>query len=180
MSCLYCHEMHPQKDDQRTKAEWANDQLKPGMRGDESCLQCHEEYRSDERLALHTHHLSNSEGSRCYNCHMPHTTLGLMKAMRSHTVDSPSVAATVATGRPNACNLCHLDQTLQWTSDHLSQWYQIESPELNQEEKEVASSVRWLLKGDAGQRAIIGWHLGWGPAQAHREPVGWHRIWPSY
>ena len=166
MSCLSCHEMHPQKDDQRTKAEWANDQLKPGMRGDESCLQCHEEYRSDERLALHTHHLSNSAGSRCYNCHMPHTTLGLMKAMRSHTVDSPSVAATVATGRPNACNLCHLDQTLQWTSDHLSQWYQIESPELSQEEKEVASSVRWLLKGDAGQRAIIGWHLGWGPAQA--------------
>ena len=37
---------------------------------------------------------------------------------------------------------------------------------MSQEEKEVASSVRWLLKGDAGQRAIIGWHLGWGPAQA--------------
>jgi len=29
----------------------------------------------------------------------------------------------------------------------------------------VASSVRWILKGDAGQRAIVGWHFGWEPAR---------------
>ena len=165
MSCLSCHEMHPQVDDDRPIEEWANDQLKPGMRGNEACVQCHDEYQSDDQLALHTHHSATSEGSRCYNCHMPHTTLGLMKAMRSHTVDTPSVQATVDTGRPNACNLCHLDETLGWTAEHLADWYDIASPSLSQEEQEVASSVRWILKGDAGQRAIVGWHLGWGPAQ---------------
>ena len=96
---------------------------------------------------------------------MPHTTLGLMKAMRSHTIDSPNAATTVATGRPNACNLCHLDKSLAWTAEHLEQWYSIASPELSKQEKEVASSIRWILKGDAGQRAIAGWHFGWGPAQ---------------
>ena len=96
---------------------------------------------------------------------MPHTTLGLMKAMRSHTVDSPNVATTLATGRPNACNLCHLDQTLDWTAKRLSEWYEIDPPKLSVAESEVASSVRWILKGDAGQRAIAGWHYGWKPAQ---------------
>ena len=33
------------------------------------------------------------------------------------------------------------------------------------EEHEIASSVLSVLKGDAGQRAIAGWHFGWGPAQ---------------
>jgi len=88
-----------------------------------------------------------------------------MKAMRSHTIDSPNAATTVATGRPNACNLCHLDKSLAWTAEHLEQWYSIASPELSKQEKEVASSIRWILKGDAGQRAIAGWHFGWGPAQ---------------
>ena len=26
-------------------------------------------------------------------------------------------------GRPNACNLCHLDRTLGWTEQHLVRWY---------------------------------------------------------
>ena len=50
-------------------------------------------------------------------------------------------------------------------AEHLEQWYSIASPELSKQEKEVASSIRWILKGDAGQRAIAGWHFGWGPAQ---------------
>jgi len=165
MSCLSCHDMHPSETDQRPKDQWANDQMKIGMRSNEACLQCHQEYRSQQQLASHTHHAAGSSGSNCYNCHMPHTTLGLMKAMRSHTIDSPSVAATVSTGRPNACNLCHLDKTLAWTAKHLDQWYDIDSPKLSTQEKELASSIRWILKGDAGQRAIAGWHFGWKPAQ---------------
>ena len=165
MSCLSCHDMHPSETDRRPKDQWANDQMKIGMRSNEACLQCHQEYRSQQQLASHTHHAAGSSGSNCYNCHMPHTTLGLMKAMRSHTIDSPSVAATVSTGRPNACNLCHLDKTLAWTAKHLDQWYDIDSPKLSTQEKELASSIRWILKGDAGQRAIAGWHFGWKPAQ---------------
>ena len=135
------------------------------MRGNEACLQCHQEYQSEEQLAMHTHHAAESSGSNCYNCHMPHTTLGLMKAMRSHTIDSPSVATTLKTGRPNACNLCHLNKSLAWTGQHLREWYGIEIPEMSGEQKELASSIRWILKGDAGQRAIASWHFGWAPAK---------------
>ncbi|MEM9186722.1 MAG: multiheme c-type cytochrome [Planctomycetota bacterium] len=165
MSCLSCHDMHPGKGDHASQEQWADDQMGPDMRSNRACLQCHEEYESEDRLAAHTHHPTDSAGSLCYNCHMPHTTLGLMKAMRSHTVDSPDVATTVATGRPNACNLCHLDKTLAWTADYLEQWYETPAPELSRQQREVASSVRWVLQGDAGQRAIAGWHYGWGPAR---------------
>ena len=165
MSCLSCHDMHPGETDERPSSQWADDQLKLDMRGNKACLQCHQEYTSDEKLAMHTHHLAGSEGSNCYNCHMPHTTLGLMKAMRSHTIDSPSASTTVATGRPNACNLCHLDKPLAWTAQHLEKWYDIEQPKMSAQEKEVASSIRWILQGDAGQRAIAGWHFGWAPAK---------------
>lgn len=165
MSCLSCHDMHPSVSDDRPWKVWADDQMKPGMRENGACLQCHTEYKSEEKLALHTHHAAGSSGSSCYNCHMPHTTLGLMKAIRSHTIDSPNVATTQATGRPNACNLCHLDKSLAWTSDYLEQWYEIPQPTLNEQEKEIASSIRWILRGDAGQRAIVGWHYGWDKAR---------------
>ena len=165
MSCITCHDMHARDGGAVSKEEWADDQMGAEMRGNRACLQCHAEYESEDRLAEHTHHQADSSGSVCYNCHMPHTTLGLMKAMRSHTIDSPSVATTVATGRPNACNLCHLDKTLDWTADRIERWYGVPAPELNRQQREVSSAVRWILRGDAGQRAIAGWHFGWKPAR---------------
>jgi hypothetical protein len=96
---------------------------------------------------------------------MPHTTYGLLKTIRSHQISSPSVQATVATGRPNACNLCHLDKTLGWTADYLDRWYGVSRPSLGDDDASVAASVLWLLKGDAGQRAIVAQAMGWPPAQ---------------
>jgi predicted CXXCH cytochrome family protein len=153
LSCLSCHSMH-QSD--------PNDQLAAAMAGNEACYQCHSSYR--DRLQEHTHHQPASNGSLCYNCHMPHTTYGLFAAMRSHGIDSPSAAVSARTGRPNACNLCHLDQTLAWTSQHLSRWYGFPAVELEQDEQQIAASLLWLLRGDAGQRVITAWSMGWGPA----------------
>lgn len=165
MSCLSCHDMHQSPGDDRPPEQWADDQMKPTMRGNQACLQCHQQFNSTKTLTAHTHHAANSSGSQCYNCHMPHTTLGLMKAMRSHTIDSPNVATTVATGRPNACNLCHLDKSLGWTDQHLQRWYTTKPTQLSHDEASIASSVRWILYGDAGQRGIAGWHFGWAPAR---------------
>lgn len=150
MSCMSCHTLHQQ--DQSLQADWRDDQLKPEMRGDQACLQCHQEYEALGKS--HTHHAAESSGSRCMNCHMPHTTYGLQKTIRSHTISSPSVTSSIETGRPNACSLCHLDQTLAETADHLKDWYGIEVPELTDEEKSVAASVIHFLKGDASQRAL--------------------------
>ncbi|MDF1700355.1 MAG: cytochrome c3 family protein [Planctomycetota bacterium] len=156
MTCLSCHSMHDSD---------PNDQLAQGRDGDGACLDCHEALGED--LQAHTHHAPTSSGSRCLNCHMPHTTWGLTKAIRSHEITSPSVAESRAPiRRPNACNLCHLDQTLGWTADHLARWYGHERPELGTLGEEVAASVVWLAKGDAGQRALLAWHMGWREAQA--------------
>ena len=163
MSCLSCHTMHPPEDESRPLLEWANDQLKIGMDQDQACLQCHQD--GDYTAQSHTHHASQSMGSRCYNCHAPHTTFGLLKAIRSHQVSSPSVAESTQVGRPNACNLCHLDKTLQWTADYLKSWYQIEPSPLDDQQRSISAAVLWAVKGDAGQRALAAWHMGWRPAQ---------------
>ncbi len=154
LSCLSCHSMHESDPD---------DQLTAGMEGDGACFSCHVEYR--DRVEEHTHHAAGSEGSSCYNCHMPHTTYGLLKAIRSHLIDSPTASSSVETGRPNACNLCHLDKTLRWTAGHLHDWYGQPNPPLTPDQETVSAGVLWLLTGDACQRALIAWHMGWDPAK---------------
>jgi hypothetical protein len=141
-----------------------NDQLAAGMQGDQACFQCHDEYR--ENVAEHTHHAPASAGSRCYNCHMPHTTYGLLKAIRSHQVSNPSVASSVQTGRPNACNQCHLDKSLGWTQTQMAQWYAAPAVELDEDQSRLSAMTTMLLRGDAGQRALAAWSMGWEEAHA--------------
>ncbi|MEO1969953.1 MAG: C cytochrome precursor, partial [Pirellulaceae bacterium] len=38
-------------------------------------------------------------------------------------------------------------------------------PKLSDDDRQVAASVQWLLKGDAGQRALMAWSYGWSDAQ---------------
>jgi len=153
MSCISCHSMHKSDPD---------DQLARGMRGNQACLQCHDEMAGN--ITAHTQHAADSVGSNCTNCHMPHTSYGLLKAIRGHTIETPNVATTLETGRPNACNLCHLDKTLDWTAGQLAKRSGEVQPTVPKEHRTTAASVIWLLKGDAGQRALAAWHMGWKPA----------------
>jgi hypothetical protein len=164
LSCFSCHAMHQPAGDPRAVKEWANDQLAPGMDGNQACVQCHQDLGRD--VTAHTKHKADSEGSSCYNCHMPFTSYGLLKTIRSHQISSPSVASTRDTGRPNACNLCHLDKTLAWTGDYLAQWYGQPRPGAAADEPDVSSALLFALTGDAGQRAIAAQAMGWTPAQA--------------
>src|SRR5205823_2491003 len=52
-----------------------------------------------------------------------------------------------------------------WTSEKLEQWYGTPQAPLGPDEKTVAASLLWLLRGDAGQRALVAWSMGWKPAQ---------------
>ncbi len=149
-SCLSCHAMHTGK---------PTDQLRPDLDADTSCTQCHEPFANG--ISAHTHHAEDSSGSQCVNCHMPHTTYGLLKAIRSHEIDSPNLEEALQTGRPNACNLCHLDRTLAWTGGWLERWYGLSQPDLEPDEREVAAAILWMLRGDAGVRALVAWHVGW-------------------
>ncbi|HXT38785.1 MAG TPA: multiheme c-type cytochrome [Candidatus Angelobacter sp.] len=154
-SCLSCHSLHESD---------PNGQLARNRTDNRTCTQCHERFKDEPQVAAHTHHPAASSGSQCYNCHMPHTTYGVLKAIRSHQISSPRVADELATGRPNACNLCHLDKTLAWTALELKQWYGQAIPELTNDQTNIADAVRLALAGDAGQRVLLAWHLGWGPA----------------
>jgi hypothetical protein len=165
LACISCHEMHPSRTDPRDLSTWADDQLRRGMDGPGACLGCHAELADAERLRAHTHHDAGSSGSDCLNCHMPRTTYGLTKAIRSHEISSPEVAVALASGRPNACNLCHLDRPLGWTADLLRDWYGHERPALEPDRESVAESVLWALEGDAGLRALAACALEWPPAR---------------
>ena len=162
LSCLSCHSMHPEGED---LSPWADDQLHEDMRGDAACVGCHASYAAADALEAHTHHSPASAGSRCMNCHMPHATYGLLKAMRNHTIDSPAVTSAAASGRPNACNQCHLDQSLGWTAEHLTRWYRRPVPQLTEDERDISATLLWALRGDAGQRALAAWTLGWDDAR---------------
>lgn len=171
MTCMSCHQMHQSGKDSRKPEEWADDQLGPGMRGDVGCTQCHDadSYESEK----HTHHAPGSIGSKCYDCHMPYTSYALLKAVRSHTVSSPSVEETVKYRRQNACNNCHLDKTLEWTSTHLQEWYSHPKSQLSEDHRRISSIVLAAAKGDAVERAFAAWHLGWAPALAATADKSW-------
>ncbi len=154
LTCLSCHSMHQSH---------PSDQLAANMQGNRACLQCHQKLPND--ITVHSHHQAESAGSQCYNCHMPYTTYGVLKAIRSHQISSPTVKSSQETGRPNACNLCHLDQTLGWTAAHLADWYGQPQPPLSAEDQSTSAAVRWLLSGDAGQRALVAWSMGWPAAR---------------
>src|SRR5439155_2654029 len=154
-SCLSCHSLHESDPD---------GQLARNRVDNRARTQCHERFREESQAIAHTHHLAASSGSECYNCHMPHTAYGVLKAIRSHQVSSPRVADQLATGRPNACNLCHLDKPLAWTANQLAGWYRHPIPSFAEDQTEVAEAVRLALAGDAGQRVLVAWHLGWEPA----------------
>ncbi|HTH47542.1 MAG TPA: cytochrome c3 family protein [Candidatus Limnocylindria bacterium] len=156
-SCLSCHSLHESDPD---------DLLAANRTDNQACTQCHPRFREAAALQAHTHHRDGSSGSDCYNCHMPHTTYGVLTAIRSHQISNPRVSDQLSTGRPNACNLCHLDQTLEWTAKRLHEWYRQPLPVLDEAASTVADSVRLALAGDAGQRALMAWHFSWEPARA--------------
>lgn len=147
MTCGSCHRMHGAP---------PADQLAPGMDGDGACIGCHPQIDA----AAHSHHAAESTGARCMNCHMPYSTFGLLGGIRSHRIDSPTALMSSRYGRPNACNLCHVDRTLAWTAEHLDAWYGQPAPALAAPWDRVSAVALWALLGDGAQRAVAVAALG--------------------
>ena len=154
LSCLSCHSMHQSEPD---------DQLWNAADPDAPCRACHQAIAA--KTQEHTHHAPDDVGSSCVGCHMPYTSYALFRGIRSHRIDSPSAETTAVTGKPNACNLCHVDRTLRWTAETLSAWYGAKSPALPSSAGDTAYVLERLLAGDAAERAIAAWALGRPEAQ---------------
>jgi predicted CXXCH cytochrome family protein len=148
MSCVSCHRVHGGSRER---------QLPEEVSGSQMCGSCHESIFAD--VTAHTHHDSEGAGSECVSCHMPYTSYGLLMATRSHRLDSPVASGFGARAAPNACNLCHQDQSLAWTEGYLQDWFQRSSPTIPEDLRDVPAGALWLLRGDAVQRALAAWHL---------------------
>jgi hypothetical protein len=148
LSCLSCHSMHDSEPD---------DQLMHGREGDLACATCHDRARYSS--VSHTHHTEGSPGASCLGCHMPKTAYALLKSIRSHRIDSPTRSSLSGSDRPNACNLCHVDQTLAWTSLYLERWYGQGAPAVLLD-ADTPAGAAWLLTGDPAERALAAAAMG--------------------
>src|SRR5439155_15406904 len=90
---------------------------------DALCLKCHSQLQPVQQRLTHTHHPMGSAGARCMNCHMPRINEGLEDVVSTHMIYSPTRADMIEANHPNACNLCHTEQPIDWTLSYLKQWY---------------------------------------------------------
>jgi hypothetical protein len=82
---------------------------------------------------------------------MPKTSYALRDAIRSHRIDVPDARST-AGGAPNACNLCHLDRSLAWTTSALGAWRGGANP--SDAGPAVSEAAKGLLTRDAAERVL--------------------------
>ncbi|MCM2369732.1 hypothetical protein [Aporhodopirellula aestuarii] len=114
LKCIDCHDPHT-----GIGKKW-----KPTpTQDDQSCIRCHEQFTDPDAVQAHTHHKLDSGGSRCMNCHMPRINEGMQDVVRTHTIFSPTNSAMIEKNHPNACNMCHTEQPIDWTLTHLEEWY---------------------------------------------------------
>jgi predicted CXXCH cytochrome family protein len=119
-SCGSCHNPHVHNEPSNPTSLKFQDQP------DLMCTGCHSQFRDSFRATAHTHHPSNTEASRCVSCHMPRVMDAVLFRARSHQIDDiPNAATTLRFGQkesPNACLLCHAEQTPQWVQSQLQAW----------------------------------------------------------
>jgi Cytochrome c552/Cytochrome c554 and c-prime len=148
--CTSCHQLH---------GGTRESQLSESALSNAACTACHSELLSSE----HTHHLDESSGSSCVNCHMPYTSYALLGSVRSHRITRPTLEAG---GAPNACNACHQDRSLAWTASWLQRWYGRPPTPGKPGAGHAYAAATALLSGDAATRVVVADQLGWAPALA--------------
>jgi len=131
LTCVHCHDPHVP-----TGKRWA----RTPAQDDASCLACHEQYLDAESRLSHTHHPAGSSGDRCMNCHMPRINEGMQDVVRTHLIFSPTDGAMLESNHPNACNLCHLQESIDWTIEKLTAWYG-----LTEQSEATAETDEWKI-----------------------------------
>jgi predicted CXXCH cytochrome family protein len=112
--CVDCHNPH-----QGIGPKWT----RTADEDDAKCMSCHKHFGNPSVRQAHTHHKAGSDGDRCMNCHMPKINEGLQDVVRTHMIFNPTEPRMIEANQPNACNLCHLKENIDWTLRYLKQWY---------------------------------------------------------
>jgi predicted CXXCH cytochrome family protein len=149
LKCVDCHSPH-----KAIGQEWA---LSPDQ-NDRLCLKCHEKFEPVEQLVAHTHHPAGSSGAHCMNCHMPRINEGLQDVVRTHMIYSPTNREMIEANHPNACNQCHVKESIEWTQKYLNDWYGAEyDPDVvaqNYSDSQDSVVLGWLKSGNESVRLI--------------------------
>ncbi len=112
-SQLHCVSCHTSSGRYRFK----NNDLVEANKG---CTTCHEE--NGRNYEVHTHHPLDNTSPKCVQCHMPTTRFGNMNRS-DHSFRPPMPAATIKFKSPNACNLCHTDESPEWANTNVKKWH---------------------------------------------------------
>jgi Flp pilus assembly protein TadD len=98
------------------------------------CLPCHQDIVDEaEAHAFHKVPTTLAEAGigedaldmplpDCVSCHMPRTEFARM-VRHDHSMIAPSPSCDMEFESPNACNLCHKDETVQWSDEWVRKWY---------------------------------------------------------
>ncbi len=144
LTCISCHNMHGGD---------SKGMIDEEMRGNLGCTQCHEEIAQD--VSAHTQHELDSSGSDCYSCHMPKTSYGVLEIHPSHRITSPDPSRAWTYEMPEACTMCHTDQSVLWAAQETEKLFGIEAGKLPDDEVwKSAENTRALLMGDVVQRSV--------------------------
>ncbi|HLK36096.1 MAG TPA: multiheme c-type cytochrome [Polyangiaceae bacterium] len=145
IACGSCHSMHESDPD---------DMLRRDRSVQRACVSCHSMPED------HSRHAPGSPGDACVACHMPKTSYALRTAIRSHRIDVPDSRGLA--GEPNACNLCHLDQSRAWVATALAR--RRGTSDGGPPPPGTPESAMGLLTGDAAERVL--WADAMGDADA--------------
>jgi tetratricopeptide (TPR) repeat protein len=125
--CTDCHDPH------------SLERIHPG---NETCTSCHQHTAGKYDVPSHHHHAVGTEGAKCVNCHMPHTTYMGVDPRRDHSLRVPRPDLSVKLSTPNACSHCHVSDQLDSLPPQTKELLQ---------DKEYSA---WLLLRDQGNEAV--------------------------
>ena len=159
LTCVACHNPH-----EAIGRRWT----RTPQQDNESCLKCHDQFRDANALQQHTHHSIGSTGGDCMNCHMPKINEGLGDLVRTHTIFSPTNIKMLEANQPNACNMCHVEESIDWTLDHLREWYGLSNSkntrrrgaysetmiDQNYSNRKESAALGWLSSKHTGTRMV--------------------------
>jgi len=161
LKCVDCHDPHKAIGQKWTRTRAQDESV---------CLKCHREFASRDVRRQHTHHQAGSPGDGCLECHMPRINEGLQDVVRTHSIFSPTHGEMLEANHPNACNLCHVEETIDWTVDWLQKWYDVE---MNSLDLGRAYADKWKSVGEGwleseneavrlvGADAVVRQRAGW-------------------
>lgn len=136
VTCLDCHNPH-------------SGQLVAPVENNALCMQCHTPPGLNGAIpidpAAHSFHTPGTPGGRCVDCHMPVHHYMVRDGRRDHGFTSPDPLLTIELGIPNACTMCHTDQSAEWAHEKTVAWY---GDKMNRRARDRARVVARAHAGD--------------------------------